>query len=217
MQASNSGEWAVPYLPIDPEDVGRAYEAVIRVNSQSGKGGIAYLLETDYGITMPRRLQIEFSNIVQAQADDTGKELSSADIYDTFKKTYLNQNDPYTFVDHTTVPDTHASEVRRLTATLKKRGSEIDVTGSGNGPIDAFVKALSAEIGIEFKVKDYQERAIGQGSTVEAIAFVEVEAAGQRPLFGVACDSNIVHASLAAIVCAANRVLLQDAQNEEEE
>ncbi|MHC8508651.1 MAG: 2-isopropylmalate synthase [Rhodospirillales bacterium] len=207
MEASNSGLWEVPYLPIDPHDVGREYEAVIRVNSQSGKGGISYLMETDYGIHMPRRLQIEFSNIIQAQADVGGKELTSADIYAVFEDEYLNRTAPYEFVDHTTLPAAHASEKRNLTAELLKNGEKITVTGSGNGPIDAFVKAMTAEAGVEFKIADYQERAVGGGSATDAAAFVEIELAGGKPLFGVARHANIVHASLAAVVCAVNRAL----------
>jgi 2-isopropylmalate synthase len=150
---------------------------------------------------------------VQAHADDTGKELSSADIYKAFDETYLSLTQPYKFVDHTTVPDTHASEVRRLTATLKRDGEDIEVAANGNGPIDAFVKAMSREVGFDIKIVDYQERAIGEGSTVEAIAFVEAEAPGDngvgKPLFGVAKHSNIVQASLMAVVCAVNRMVAQ--------
>ena len=206
MKRSNSGLWEVPYLPIDPKDLGRDYQAVIRVNSQSGKGGVSYLLEADYGIVLPRRLQIEFSQVVQEIADGSGKELSSHDIWQAFERSYLKAAGPFEFVNHRTVPDTHASEQRNLTATVKIDGEVRELQGGGNGPIAAYVDALARETGIEMRVVDYSEHAVGHGADATAIAYVEARAADGRTLFGVGMHANIVTASLRAVTSAANRI-----------
>lgn len=205
MNQSNSGLWEVPYLPIDPKDVGASYEAVIRVNSQSGKGGVAYVMETDYGIRMPRKLQIEFSQVIQRIADQTGKEITSQMIHDSFTSEYVGNETPFAFVDHTTVVDTHASEVRNITARVKKNGEEIAIHGSGNGPIDAYVNALKAEAGIEISILDYSEHAVGKGADAAAVAFVEAQTGDGRTLYGVGIHKNIVTASLKAVTSAVNR------------
>ncbi|HUM90914.1 MAG TPA: 2-isopropylmalate synthase [Candidatus Competibacter sp.] len=200
--------WEVPYLPVDPTDLGRSYEAVIRVNSQSGKGGIAYLLEKDHGLRLPRRLQVEFSRRVQAIADATGKELTSADIWVAFQTEYLQTVEPYHFVEHRTIPDSHASGVRKLTATVRERGRERLISGKGNGPIDAFTDALNRHCGLDVRVVDYHEHAIGAGAGANAVSYVEVRMDGDPvSLFGVGIDSNIVTASLNAVVSAVNRAL----------
>ncbi|MDQ5908845.1 MAG: 2-isopropylmalate synthase [Pseudomonadota bacterium] len=202
--------WDVPYLPIDPEDVGRTYEAVIRVNSQSGKGGIAYLLEKDHGLRLPRRLQIEFSRIVQAIADGTGKELTSADLWAAFESDYLQPDMPFHFIDHRTTPSRQAGGVSKLTATIRERGQERLISGKGNGPIDAFTDALNQHFGLDVKVVDYHEHAIGAGANATAVSYVEVRMDGDpTALFGVGIDSNIVTASLKAVVSAVNRALRQ--------
>ncbi|WP_259782196.1 2-isopropylmalate synthase [Aestuariispira ectoiniformans] len=205
METSNSGLWEVPYLPIDPRDVGSSYEAVIRVNSQSGKGGVAYLLEADHGIKLPRKLQIEFSGVIQQISDDTGKEITSQAIWDHFDREFLSNETPYAFVDHQTVPDTHAHEVRSITAKVKKNGQEIEIHGRGNGPIDAYVNALKDEAGIDIKVLDYSEHAVGHGANASAVAYVEARTADGRTLYGVGRHPNIVTASLKAVTCAVNR------------
>ncbi len=207
LSRSNQGLWEVPYLPIDPADIGKTYEAVIRVNSQSGKGGIAYLLETDYGINLPRGLQVEFSSMVQGIADNTGRELSSSDIWSAFKQEYLECRTPFSFVDYRTVPDTHASEIRRLTATIRDSEGERVIHGKGNGPIDAFMDALRAECELDFRVVDYHEHAAGTGADATAVAYVEVQTNGEGSLFGVGMHSNIVTASLCAVLSAVNRAL----------
>ena len=135
---SNSQRWEVPYLPIDPSDVGRTYEAIIRINSQSGKGGVAYILQEEYKLDLPRELQIEFSNIIQEETDETGLEITSQEIWDAFSETYLNKNTPFEFLEYTVIPDTHASERQIVTAKIRCEGSERTITASGNGPIDAF-------------------------------------------------------------------------------
>lgn len=207
MEQSNSGLWEVPYLPIDPADVGASYEAVIRINSQSGKGGVAYLLEADHGLKLPRRLQMEFSGVVQRKADESGEELSSDLIFKIFNEEYLSLHEPYDFLEHRTVPDTHASERRVINAIVRKDGVETQLQGSGNGPIDAFVSALNKDAGISLKVIDYSEHAIGAGSDTLAVAYVEAETADGKHFFGVGQDANIVTASLKAICSAINRAL----------
>ena len=204
---SNSPQWEIPYLPIDPADVGRTYEAVIRVNSQSGKGGVAYLLESDYGIHLPRGLQVEFSRVIQEITDDTGKELSAADIYDAFKQQYLDLSEPYELIEYRTVPDSHASEVRRMTATVRVDGESREVSGRGNGPIDAFVDAIESLAGVRLQVVDYSEHSAGKGADATAVAYVEVDSPERGPVFGAGMHSNIVTASLRALLCAANRVV----------
>jgi 2-isopropylmalate synthase len=206
MKSSNSQEWDVPYLPIDPADIGAEYEAVIRINSQSGKGGVAYIMETEYGIQMPRNLQIEFSRVIQEISDDTGKEQKPSDIWNAFDKEYLAADTPYGFVDHQTLSATHASEVKKLTATMAKDGREITIEGRGTGPIDAFVDAMKRETGKDIKVYSYSEHSVGMGSDAAAIAFVETEVDGKR-LYGVGRNPNIVTASLQAVTCAVNRAI----------
>ena len=206
MAESNSQAWDVPYLPIDPADVGGSYEAVIRINSQSGKGGIAYVMETEHGIQMPRNLQIEFSQVIQRISDDSGKEQSPGDIWNAFESEYLEAKTPYRFHNHRSVPDTHASEIRRLTANLEKDGAEIVIEGKGTGPIDAYVDALKRETGQDIKVYSYSEHSVGGGADATAIAFVEAEVDGRR-LYGIGQHKNIVSASLEAVTCAVNRAL----------
>ncbi len=211
LAANAGGEvWDVPYLPIDPADVGRSYEAVIRVNSQSGKGGISYLLEKDHGLRLPRRLQIEFSQRVQTIADATGKELTSADIWAAFEAEYLQPTEPFRFVEHRTIPDSHTSGARKLTATIREHGRERPISGKGNGPIDAFTDALNRHCGLDVRVVDYHEHAIGAGANATAASYVEIRMDGEpATLFGVGIDSNIVTASLNAVVSAINRALRQ--------
>ncbi|MCK5274579.1 MAG: 2-isopropylmalate synthase [Alphaproteobacteria bacterium] len=204
---SNSGQWEVPYLPLDPADVGRSYEAVIRVNSQSGKGGIAYLLEQDYGLVLPRRLQIEFSPVVQAVADRTGKELSPADIRAVFEDEYLARTSPYEIVDYRTLPDRRVRGQRNITATVRVNGVEQEITGAGNGPVDAFLNALGQIGGNGIRLVDYSEHAIGDGADATAAAYVEVEVNGGGSLYGAGMDTNIVMASLRAITSAVNRAV----------
>jgi len=215
MKQANSEEWAVPYLPIDPQDVGRDYEAVIRINSQSGKGGVAYLLEKDYGLQLPRKLQVEFSQVVQEIADQTGKEISADTIWKAFNDEYLSIGKPYAFVNHQTTTDSHATEIRHLTATVKQDGKDVSLTGRGNGPIDAFMDALKKQTGINLKVVDYREHSVGLGSDATAVAYLETKLADGRSVYGVGMDPNIVTASLKAVVSAANRAALgkvRDAQ-----
>jgi len=198
--------WEVPYLPIDPADVGRTYESVIRVNSQSGKGGIAFLLEREYDIALPRRLQIELSQAVQRVTDATGKEMSAEDIWSVFRTEYLEANAPYQYVSHHLSEDPARPNVQSIRARLRVKDEERDVFGSGNGPLDAFLHALA----VPFNIQSYEERAIGQGSDAQAIAFVEVGGSSmQGSCFGVGMHVNIVTASLLAVLSAVNRAVVR--------
>jgi 2-isopropylmalate synthase len=205
LQSSNSKVWEVPYLPIDPADLGRSYEAIIRINSQSGKGGIAYILKSDYGIDMPRLLQVEFSKVIQQIADETGKEIQPALIWDTFRKEYLENKSPVSFQSHTTVPEPGHPDLRLIDAKVTFNGKDQKISGHGNGPIAGYVDALARNCGIKIKVRDYHQHATGAGSDAQAVSYIEAETADGRVLWGVGMDSNIVTASLKAVSCAANR------------
>ncbi|HVW56763.1 MAG TPA: 2-isopropylmalate synthase [Rhizobiaceae bacterium] len=206
-QKANSPLWEVPYLPIDPKDVGRSYEAIIRINSQSGKGGIAYILQADYGLNLPRGLQVEFREDIQAITDAEGKELPSKRIHDRFVETYIDQpGGRLKFVEHRTFPDTEVRGRRMVEATIIDGGKEMTITGSGTGPIDGFVDALARHIGVEISVADYSEHSLQRGSNAAAISYVEMEYPDGR-IFGAGINTNIVGASLEAVVSAANRVL----------
>ena len=198
----NDPLWEVPYLPIDPKDLGRSYEAVIRVNSQSGKGGVAYVLKADYGLDLPRGLQIEFSKKVQEVTDRTGKEMTSADIWSLFEVTYLQGG--IRLVDYSLLPEPRAGE-RRIVATIAIDSVERRIEGVGNGPIAAFVDALRHDRGIELTVLDYHEDAVSAGADAQAAAYVQIRGNGTGTLYGAGMDSDIVTASLKAVASAATR------------
>ena len=208
MERQNSDLWEVPYLPMDPQDVGRTYEAIIRVNSQSGKGGVAWVMEQDHGFQLPRRLQIDFGRHVQRLADESEAELASEAIHDAFRSIYIEPGGRLALVGYRTVPDAHAGELRRMTAEVTVDGARREIRGTGNGPIDAFIHALKAELGVELSVIDYNEHAIGQGSDAGAAAYVEARDGAGRTRFGVGVHKNIVQASLLAVTAAANRLTL---------
>jgi 2-isopropylmalate synthase len=195
--------WEIPYLPIDPRDVGRTYESIIRVNSQSGKGGIAYLLERDYGLAMPRRLQIEFSQAVQNVTDATGKELSSGQIWSLFEQEYLRQDGGYEYLSHQLTSTREQPQVERLALRLRCHGQGALLHGAGNGPIDALIDAL----GFKCDVLSYEEHSMGSGSNARAVAFVEITTPTRTTLFGIGIHENIVTASLLAVLSAVNRAL----------
>jgi 2-isopropylmalate synthase len=198
--------WAVPYLPIDPKDVGRTYEAVIRVNSQSGKGGVAYIMKTEYHLDLPRRLQIEFSQAVQRHTDDEGGEVEPSAMWDMFVKEYLSEGDHLRMNSHHT--SAAAGELDDLSVNVIIDGVTKTLTGSGNGPIAAFTDALSS-IGVDVRVLDYHEHAMSAGGDARAAAFLECAVAGpdgqSTVRWGVGIDANIVTASLKAVVSAINR------------
>jgi 2-isopropylmalate synthase len=195
--------WDMPYLPLDPKDLGRSYDAFILVNSQSGKGGISYLLESEYGLELPRRLQIEFSQVVQGVMDASGKELTAREIHELFVREYGLQSIPAP--SHQLVEEAGATgTVVKLSADVIVDGKPLKVRGLGNGPIDAFVEGLSAATGEQVRVLDYHEHAIGSGADAKAVAYLELRV-GSRTLFGVGTDANIVSASLKAIVSGLQR------------
>jgi len=205
-QKRNDPLFQVPYLPIDPKDVGRDYEAVIRINSQSGKGGIAYVLQADHGLDLPRPLQVEFSKIAQEQMDADGKELTASALWALFGKTYLLSDAPLELVSHTTLPT--GPDTRTLTAQLKQRdGSLRSIEGLGNGPIDAFVDALQKTYGVAFSLLDYHEHAVGRGANATAACYVKLEDGDGRIIHGVGIDPNIVMASLKAVLSGMQRMV----------
>ncbi|HLX29846.1 MAG TPA: 2-isopropylmalate synthase [Casimicrobiaceae bacterium] len=209
-RAAGSTLWEMPYLPIDPSDVGRTYEAVIRVNSQSGKGGIAYLLERDYGLSLPRLLQIEFSQVVQAITDETGKELTATDLHVAFQREYVAPAGPIAYVDHRSGHAGTAGALEQLTARLAIHNAETIVAGAGNGPVDAFVHGLREALGVDVHVLAYHEHATGTGEDATAVAYVQLRA-GTRSVYGVGLDPNIVTATLRAVIAAVNRACAQAA------
>lgn len=192
--------WTVPYLPLDPADVGRTYESVIRVNSQSGKGGIAFLLERDYHLMLPRRLQIEFSQVVQQAMDQTGTEMSADQLWQLFNQEYLQAATPLQYRDHQTTTTDRGQQL--ITATIAANGIVRTIRGEGNGPIDAFLQALN----LDLHIHHYEEHSLTQGSDAMAIAYIEVATPLAGNLYGVGIHANIVTASLLAILSAVNRM-----------
>ena len=204
MRNSNDTKWRVPYLPIDPEDVGRTYEAVIRINSQSGKGGISYILEQDYGVTLPRRMQIDFSQVIQKQADETGKELNSKEIWQSFEENYLkNHPNRITYSSHE-IQST--KEKDKIKLSLVENGKEITIKGAGNGPIDAFINALNTRLSSDFKVSDYHQHSISSGSDASAAAYIEIQNKNFSN-WGAGIDQNTTVASYKAILNGINKIL----------
>jgi len=201
--------WDVPYLPIDPADLGRTYEAVIRVNSQSGKGGIAYLLERDYGLALPRLLQVEFSQVIQGITDGSGKELSSTEIFEAFEREYLAVASPIHFVGHRAQHNGADGTVEHLTAHLRVHDVETVLHGAGNGPVDAFVAAVRSGLGLPIHVLNYHEHAIGAGEDAMAVSYVQLRVGSDRTVYGVGRDANIVTATLRALTSAINRGVAQ--------
>ena len=204
MAALDDGDdgWEVPYLPIDPKDVGRTYEAIIRVNSQSGKGGVAYVMDTEHGLDLPRRLQVEFSRTIQAITEESGTEISPGEMWDAFEQAYLSDEAGIRMLSSEI---TTGGQKTTVTAQLLVDGRHRTVIGSGNGPIDALVVGLRAELGVDLEVLDYSEHALTSGSGASAVAYVETQGPDGRVLWGVGRDTSILDASLHAIISAANR------------
>lgn len=191
--------WEVPYLPIDPADVGRAYEPVVRINSQSGKGGVAHVLEEDHGYRLPRGLQIELSQAIQGQADRSGREISSAEVLAAFDREFLREG--------TLALLEHEEEGGELRAVMLDAGEKHRIRGNGNGPLEAFVRALRNDLGIEVRVADYAEHALGEGADAVAVAYVQLVTGSGASIFGVGRSPNLLTASLEAVVSALNRAL----------
>jgi 2-isopropylmalate synthase len=195
--------WQVPYLPIDPKDVGRTYEAVIRVNSQSGKGGVAYIMKADHGLALPRRLQIEFSQAIQKLTDGEGGEVSPKEMWDVFAEEYLAPLRPLERIRQKVIASETDGGTDTIEATVKIDGVETDIRGSGNGPLAAFVDALCS-VGVGVHVLDYSEHAMSSGEEAQAAAYVEASVDGQT-IWGVGIATSITTASLRAVVSAVNR------------
>ncbi|WP_298091706.1 2-isopropylmalate synthase [uncultured Sphingomonas sp.] len=199
----NDGLWEVPYLPIDPADLGRSYEAVIRVNSQSGKGGVAWVIEQDKGLKLPKRLQADFSRHVQAMADETSRELNAADIWNRFEATYLPRSqDRFELVDY---EESGSAGNRLFVGRLAVEGEQRSISGRGNGLISGVIAALADSTGPALEIVDYNEHAIGHGADAQAAAYVEARTADGRTVFGVGMDTDIATASVRAVLSAANR------------
>ena len=194
--------WEVPYLPIDPKHTGRTYEAIIRVNSQSGKGGVAYLLSTEHGLDLPRAMQVEFSKRVQELTEESGTEISPAEIWEVFTTTYLPENPTIQLLSSEVTADQHQT---RIFAQLVVNGQHLTVKGEGNGPIDAMMNGLREQMDVDFKVRDYHEHALTAGSSASAVAYVEAEGNDGTTWWGVGMSSSILDASLEAVISAANR------------
>ena len=203
MKTSNDPKWAVPYLPIDPADLGRSYEAVVRINSQSGKGGVAFLLEKDHGVSLPRRLQISMSQKIQRLADQTGKEISTLEIWEIFEKNFLIPKNGYKYIKHSSSSkdDTNNLELEMIFNNTK----EI-INGSGNGPIDAFINGLKTNLNLDLKVSDYNQSAISSGSDAKAGAYIELEMNGKTS-WGVGINSSTTKASFEAIVVGISKLV----------
>ena len=202
--------WAVPYLPMDPADVGRSYESVVRVNSQSGKGGIAFLLEKDYGIQLPRKLQIELSQIVQQSVDSSGLEMTAAKIWEIFVAEYHYPNSPFQYLSHQSTQATPSQA--DLSIQIEVQDAQTKIFGVGNGPIDAFIQALNTEFADRFgeiEIRHYEERSLSKGSGGEAIALTEI-ATAQGTRYGIGIHANIVVASFQAIISALNRLEISE-------
>ena len=200
---SNDPRWEVPYLPIDPADLGRNYEAVVRINSQSGKGGVAFLLEKDHGVSLPRRLQISLSQKIQKLADETGKEISSSQIWEIFEESYLSPKNNFSYIKH---ESSSKDEIHTLELTMNMQNSETLIKGSGNGPIDSFINGLSEKIGMQIKVADYHQTAISSGSDAKAAAYIELEKDG-KTFWGVGINPNTTRASFDAIIVGLSKLL----------
>lgn len=204
--------WEIPYLPIDPSDLSREYEAIIRINSQSGKGGVAFILEAQYGYKLPKPMHPEFSGIIQKITDDTGKELKGGEIFEVFSREYLEESGPYSLVQYeiNAKLDVKKSGGEKhnvgINCSLDYHGATMDLKGHGNGPIDAFFHALQGTKAPEVNFLSYNEHALSEGADSQAVCYIGVSDSKGRPFFGVGVDSSINAASLKALLCAINRI-----------
>ena len=203
MKNSNDPLWAVPYLPIDPADLGRSYEAVVRINSQSGKGGVAFLLEKDHGVSLPRRLQISMSQKIQKLADESGKEISSPEIWEIFENNFLNAQNGYSYISHNSSTNNQENTIELKMLINSK---EVLISGKGNGPIDSFINGLCNKLDKNIKVSDYHQSAISSGSDAKAAAYIELEIDGKTS-WGVGINPNTTIASFEAIIVGLSKLL----------
>ena len=200
---SNNPHWEVPYLPIDPSDLGRTYEAVVRINSQSGKGGIAYILEKDHGVSLPRRLQISLSTKIQKVADETGKELLSHEIWDIFDKNFIQGPNKAELISFELNTIDGGNDSIKVEAKLNQ--NKLEFSGSGNGPIDAMIQGINKKMGLNLSVTDYHQHSLGTGSDAKAVAYIEVSD-GNKTRWGVGIDENTIRASLRAIMIGFDKI-----------
>ena len=203
IKKSNNPKWEVPYLPIDPADLGRSYEAVVRINSQSGKGGVAFLLEKDHGVSLPRRLQISLSQKIQKLADETGKEITSSQIWEIFDANYLKPKNNFSYIKHSSTSD---GDLHSLKLEMNMDAKAIKIEGTGNGPIDSFINGLSNQFGFDIKVADYHQTAISSGSDAKAAAYIELEKDG-KTFWGVGIHPNTTRASFDSIIVGLSKLL----------
>ena len=208
LEKSNNPEWEVPYLPIDPADLGRSYEAVVRINSQSGKGGIAFILEKDHGVSLPRRLQINLSEKVQKVADETGKEVMSRDIWKVFEKNYIAVEGKLKLINYalSSTEDSGGNTSDKVEITLKDQKDEVTLAGVGGGPIEAFVSAVNHHFATSITVSDYHQHSVTSGADAKAAAYIELTQEGQNE-WGAGIDGNTVKASFQAIVAGLNKLI----------
>ena len=203
LNASNSPLWEVPYLPIDPADLGRSYEAVVRINSQSGKGGVAFLLERDHGVSLPRRLQIALSKYVQKIADETGKEISASELWNVFENNFLIPMDGFEYKSHSSKTE---NSVNEIDLNIKILNEDINIKGAGSGPIDSFMNAINKKFNLSIKVSDYNQNAISSGADAKAAAFIELEYKNNT-VWGAGINPNTTQASFEAIVVGLSKLL----------
>ena len=203
IKESNNPKWEVPYLPIDPADLGRSYEAVVRINSQSGKGGVAFLLEKDHGVSLPRRLQISLSQKIQKLADKTGKEITSSQIWEIFETNYLKPKNNFSYIKHSSTSD---GDLHSLALEMNMDSNTVKIKGTGNGPIDSFINGLSDQLGFNIKVADYHQTAISSGSDAKAAAYIELEKDGET-FWGVGIHPNTTRASFDSIIVGLSKLL----------
>ncbi|MDC7234937.1 MAG: 2-isopropylmalate synthase [Spirochaetales bacterium] len=207
--------WDIPYLPLDPADLGREYEAIIRINSQSGKGGVAYILDSQFGYKLPKAMHPEFSRKIQKITDDTGKELKGQEIFDVFSKEYLEVNAPWSLMNYEINArldvDADGQEKHNvgISCTLKYKGEELKITGHGNGPIDAFFHALQSTDAPKVHFLSYDEHALSEGADSQAVCYIQAADSKGRSIYGVGVDNSINAASLKALLCALNRIEAQ--------
>jgi 2-isopropylmalate synthase len=199
-------KWKVPYLHVDPADLGRSFERLIRINSQSGKGGIAWVLEEDHGVRVPKAMQPELREEVQAYSEEAGREISSEEVYSIFRNKFVNPEGPFRLVGYWPRPDSRDPTFIHGEVRICVNGEEKTAVADGNGPISAFVNAVSPLVDIDFSVDDYHEQAVGKGADAQALAYVPLQLAGNGVVFGVGVDSNIDQAAVRAIIAGLNRI-----------
>ena len=206
LRSSNEPQWEVPYLPIDPADLGRTYEAVVRINSQTGKGGVAFLLEKDHGVSLPRRLQISMGQKIQKIADETGKEISTSEIWEIFHTNFVMPKSGHSFKNYSLKTSDATDVSDHIKAEIAIGGKHHEISGSGNGPIDAFVNALNQKLSSDIKVSDYHQSAISSGSDAQAAAYIELQK-GDKTSWGVGINPNTTKASFEAIIVGVAKLI----------